>query len=74
MKIYDTMSHRSYEVNPSDININKTKSVDFTYCPGKHIIFVHKNTKYDISSPKYGAFYVSKKTYKKIVNTPRKSW
>lgn len=71
MKIYDVISHRSYEVNPKDINIKETREWGRKGIAERQV-YVHPGSEYYDS--RHAIFAVSEKTLKKITNTPRKSW
>ena len=66
MKIYDVKAHRSYEIDPKEINIAKSKS-DWGY------IHLHDGAK---SKTPCGlnCLDVSCKTWDMIAKKPRKAW
>lgn len=68
MKIYDIISHRSYEVDPEDVNVYATRK------SSGHFIWLHEcAAKYKLP---YGTGQIcpSEKVWKKIANEHRTNW
>ena len=86
MKVYEYSRHRSLEINPRDVNIEQTRKFGFGFTNPEHYediggkrwhgheIWLHDNTKYAWPHLLEGVLYVSEKTWKKVVNKPRKDW
>lgn len=70
MKIYDTDSHRSYEIDPNSINKAATKRHSLV-----HFVILHESAADKWNTPyAAGVLSVSEKVWKKIAYTPRSQW
>lgn len=86
MKVYEYTKHRSIDLDPKDVNIERTRAYgrgftnpeDYEDVGGKkwrgYELLLHDNTKYAWPHSLEGVLYVSEKTWKKVVNKPRKEW
>lgn len=67
MKIYDVISHRSFNIDPQSVNIyasrKKVGVVTLHECGDKYMLPYAT-----------GQIFTNMSTWKKIVNKPRKSW
>ena len=66
MKIYDIVSHRSFNINPKEINISASKS-DYGY------IHLHDGAKSKTPCD-LNFLNVSHKTWEELTKMPRKAW
>ena len=68
MKIYDVVSHRTFDIDPESVNVNATKNAL------GHTVYLHECAdKYKLPYA-CGNLCVSKKVWKKITTVPRKKW
>lgn len=67
MKIYDTISHRSFEIDPQSINISASRKKAY-------VLYLHESAdKYKVPYAT-GQLFVNKNLWKKIITKPRKYW
>ena len=85
IKIYDVISHRSIELSPEDVNIEKTRKfagwIDRTvakrgFKPGQvHEIHLHKDGPFrKAHKGHYPILWTYKRAFDMIVKKPRKDW
>ena len=85
MKIYEYTQHKSFDIAPNEVNIQKTREFGNGFTApdcyvdmggGKkwrgHLVYLHEASPY--FQPMGGVLYVNEKMWKKIAYTPRKSW
>lgn len=66
IKVYDVVDHRSYSINPSDVNITRTRQYS-------GLLFLHKSNK--VRLPHGGnVISITTKAWKKFNRGHRKEW
>ena len=68
MKIYDTVSHRSFDVSPDSVNLYKTRRSE------AHFIYLHESADKWNTPQAAGILCPTENFWKKLVNTPRSKW